>query len=194
MISFLIKSILTLCSLCFTVFLFVTGSWGWGITFIFVSALFVFFFIRNENILLALNQMRLGNHEKAYVYLQRITQPGLLIFNRQKAYFYYLSGMLGARDLGMSKSEQYIRKALSIGLKQDQDKAIANMHLGAICMQTGRKNDASSFLAEAKRLDKNNVLGEQLKQLKKQSAQVASKNQMRMVQMGGSRMRSRKMR
>lgn len=194
MISFIIKCALALGSIFFTVFLFATGSWGWGITFIFVTAFFVLLFIRNENILLALNQMRVGNHEKAYKYIKRITNPRLLIFKRQQAYFYYLSGMLGASELGLSKSEQMIRKALNTGLRSKQDQAVANMHLGAICMQTGRKKEAQNFLSDAKKLDKDNVLADQLKQLKKQSAQVASKNQMRMAQMGGGRTRSRKMR
>lgn len=193
MISFLIKCALALGSLFFTVFLFAAGSWGWGITFIFITALIGLTFFRNENIILALNQMRVGNHEKAYKYLKRITYPQLL-FKRQQAYFYYLSAMMGAQELGMSKSEQLLRKALSIGLRTDQDKAVANMHLGAICLQTGRKREAVVFLDEAKKRDKGNVLGEHLKQLKKQTTQVASKNQMRMAQMSGGKMRTGKIR
>ena len=47
MISLLIKSILALGSLFFTVYLFATGYWGWGIVFIFISAIFVLLLFRN---------------------------------------------------------------------------------------------------------------------------------------------------
>lgn len=193
MISFIIKSVLAVLSVFFTVYFFATGYWGWGISFIFVSALVIVTFFRNEQIILALNQMRIGNHEKAYTILKRITHPQLLI-KRQQAYYYYLTGMLGAKEMGLNKSEQFLRKALSIGLKTNQDKAVAHMHIGGICLQTGRKREAINMFDEAKRLDKDGMLSDQLKMLKKQASQVASKNQMRMAQMGGGRMRTGKVR
>ena len=189
MLSFIIKSILAVLSVFFTVYFFATGYWGWGISFIFLSALVILTFFRNENIILALNQMRVGNHEKAYAILQRITYPQLLI-KRQQAYYYYLIGMLGTKEMGLAKSEQLLRKALSIGLKTNQDKAVAHMHIGGICLQTGRKREAVNMFDEAKRLDKDGMLSDQLKMLKKQAAQVASKNQLRMAQLGGGRMKT----
>jgi hypothetical protein len=66
MISFLIKSILAVASVFFMVFFFATGYWGWGISFIFLSALIIATFFRNEQIILALNQIRICNHEKAF--------------------------------------------------------------------------------------------------------------------------------
>jgi tetratricopeptide (TPR) repeat protein len=192
MLSFLIKSVLAVLSVFFTVYFFATGYWGWGISFIFLSALVIITFFRNEQIILALNQMRIGNHEKAYAILQRV-RPEFLI-KRQKAYYYYLVGMLGAKEMGLNKSEQFLRKALSIGLKTNQDKAVAHMHIGGICLQTGRKREAINMFDEAKRLDKDGMLSDQLKMLKKQAAQVASKNQLRMAQMGGGRMRTGKVR
>ncbi|GAA0874118.1 hypothetical protein GCM10009118_05260 [Wandonia haliotis] len=193
MISFIIKSVLAVLSVFFTVYFFATGFWGWGISFVLVSALVIVTFFRNEQIILALNQMRIGNHEKAYTILKRITHPQLLI-KRQQAYYYYLTGMLGAKEMGLNKSEQFLRKALSIGLKTNQDKAVAHMHIGGICLQTGRKREAINMFDEAKRLDKDGMLSDQLKMLKKQASQVASKNQMRMAQMGGGRMRTGKVR
>ena len=192
MLSFLIKSVLAVLSVFFTVYFFATGYWGWGISFIFLSTLVIVTFFRNEQIILALNQMRIGNHEKAYAILQRV-RPEFLI-KRQKAYYYYLVGMLGAKEMGLNKSEQFLRKALSIGLKTNQDKAVAHMHIGGICLQTGRKREAINMFDEAKRLDKDGMLSDQLKMLKKQAAQVASKNQLRMAQMGGGRMRTGKVR
>lgn len=182
MIGLIIKLLLSGGSLFYTVYLFYSGSWGWGITFIFITALFVLFIFRNENILLAFNQIRLQNMEKANKHISRIRQPQYLP-KRQRAYYYYLKGMVGAQNAGMSETEKHFRKALSIGLRTQQDQAMAKMNLAAICMGSGRKREAQTLLKEAKKLDKNGILDEQIKMLKQQMGRVTSKNQMRMAQM-----------
>lgn len=183
MIGFIIRTILALAAVGFNVYLFYVGSWGWGITFIFVTALIILSFFRNENVILALYQMRLGKQEKAWKYLNRIKSPQFLP-KKQHAYVIYLKGMLGLQqDLGFAKCEQLIRKALDLGLRTQQDTAVAKMQLAGICMQTGRKREAQTLLSESKKLDKNNMLKEQIDMMKKQMGMVASKNQMRMAQM-----------
>ena len=165
----------------FTFYLFADGSWGWGICFIFVTAFFVLTIFRNENILLALNQMRLQRPEKAAKYLARIRQPQFLI-KRQRAYYYYLMGLSGANSNSMGQAEQLFRKALNIGLKNKQDQAMAKMNIAAICMGTGRRKEAETLLTEAKKLDEKGVLTDYIKNLKKQMGRATSKNQMRMAQ------------
>ena len=92
--------------------------------------------------------------------------------------------MLGLQqDLGFTKCEQLIRKALQIGLRTKQDQAVAKMQLAGICMQTGRKREAQTLLSESKKLDTGGILKEQLDIMKKQVGMVASRNQMRMAQM-----------
>lgn len=181
MIALILKLILSLGSVFLTVFFFYEGSWGWGICFIPITALFVLTIFRNENILLALNQMRLQNTDKAAKYLGRIKQPQFLI-KRQRAYYYYLSGLSGAGNNSMGQAEQLFRKALNIGLKNDQDKAMAKMNIAAICMGTGRRKEAEALLQEAKKLDKKGVLSGYIKDLRKQMGRATSKNQMRMAQ------------
>lgn len=188
MFGFIIRIVITLATLLFTVWLFINGSWGWGITMILPLAFLVLTFFRHERIILALNQMRLGNTDKAYFHLKKITAPQMMI-KRQQAYYYYLIAMLGAQDNGMTKSEQLMRKALQLGLRASMDQAVAHLHLAGMCLQSGRKQEGLKLLDDAKRLDKDGMLSEQIKTMKKQATQVATKNQMRMMQMGGGRMR-----
>ncbi|MCB0479600.1 MAG: DUF2892 domain-containing protein [Crocinitomicaceae bacterium] len=182
MIGFILRGILTLSSLFFTFWFFYTGFWGWGITMIFVSTIFVLSYFRNENIILALNDIRTGNTEKAIKKLNRIKNPNFLI-RTQRAYYYYLRGLSGAQTLTMAETEKYFRKALSTGLRTDQDQAVAKMNVAAMCMGSGRKREAKVLLAEAKKQDKNGILAEQIKMLNQRMAQTGSKNQMRMAQM-----------
>lgn len=192
MIGFIIRCVVALASLGFTVYLYATGSWGWGIVMTFITGLIILSFFRNENIILALYQMRQQKHEKAAKYLDRIKSPQFLP-KKQHAYVLYLKGMMGAKELGFAKSEQMIRKALQLGLRTNQDKAVARMHLAGICMQTGRKREAQTLISEAKKLDSNGMLKDQLKMMQQQMSQVASKNQMRMAQMQKGRRKTPKM-
>ncbi len=186
MISFIIRCVLAAASLFFTVALFYNGYWGWGICMIFVTAVIGFTFFRNENMILALNQMRQGNTEKAKKYINKITHPQFLV-KRQHAYVIFLQAVLNTQDFGFNKSEQMLRKAIGLGLRTGQDNAVARMHLAGICAQTGRKKEALSLLAEAKKLDTSGMMNDQIKQMQGQLKVAPSKNQMRMAQMAGGR-------
>lgn len=194
MIVFIIRVILALAALLFNTYLFYVGSWGWGITMIFLTAIIWLTFWRNENIVIALYQMRLGKQDKAWRALNRIKALQVLP-KKQQAYVHYLKGMLGLQqELGFTKCEQLIRKGLKMGLRTKQDQGVAKMQLAGICMQTGRKNEAKTLLNEAKKLDEKDMLKDQLQTMKKQMGMVASKNQMRMAQMQKGRKKTPKRR
>jgi len=193
MTGFILRIFIALTLLCGTIILFSTGYWGWGITSVLPLALVILSFFRNEKVILALNQMRLGNQDKAKMYINRIKAPEYMP-RRQHAYVLYLKALMNAQDLGMAQSEQLLRKAMSIGLRRDEDNAVARMHLAGICAQTGRRPEASALLSEAKKYDKNGMLKDQIKMLQSQMQAVPSKNQMRMAQMMGGRKKMPKMR
>ncbi len=193
MIGFTIRCLLALIAVFFNVYLFFTGSWGWGIFLIFITALIILSFFRNENMILALNQMRTGNQEKAKKYINRISAPQFLP-RKQHAYVLYLQAVMNAQELGFGGSEVLLRKALHLGLRTSEDNAVARMHLSSICAQTGRKAEAVSLLTEAKKLDKSGMMKDQIKTMQQQLQMAPSKNQMRMAQMMGGRKKSPKMR
>jgi hypothetical protein len=193
MIAFIIRIVLALVATGFNVYLFATGHWGWGITFLFVTALIILSFFRNENVLLALNQMRVGNTDKAKKYIDRITNPEFLP-KRQHAYVLFLKAVMGGQELGFANSEKLLRRAMDLGLRTGEDNAVARMHLAGICAQTGRKNEAVALLAEAKKLDKNGMMRDQIKTMQSQLQMAPSKNQMRQAQMMGGRKKTPKMR
>ena len=193
MTGFILRIFIALVLLVGTVGLFITGFWGWGLTSVFPFAVVIFSFFRNEHVILALNQMRLGNQEKAKKHINRITAPQYMT-RRQHAYVLYLKALMNAQDIGFAQSEQLLRKALSLGLRTNEDKAVARMHLAGICAQTGRRPEASALLTEAKKYDKGGMLKDQIKMLQSQMQAVPSKNQMRMAQMMGGRKKMPKMR
>ena len=193
MIGFIIRCLVAIAALGFNTYLFYTGYWGWGIFMIFISALVVMSFFKNENMILALVQMQRGNTDKALKYINRISQPQFLP-RKQHAYVLFLQAVMGAQLAGMAQSEQKLRKALSLGLRKPEDNAMARMHLAGICAQTGRKKESLSLLSEAKKLDKSGMMKDQIRTMQQQLQIAPSKNQMRMAQMMGGRRKSPKMR
>lgn len=186
MIGFIIRCLLAGASLFFTVALFYNGYWGWGIVMIFMTAIIGFSFFRNEKMILALNAMRMGDTEKAKKQINKISAPQFLP-KKQHAYVLFLKAVLGTQELGFAKSEELLRKAISMGLRTGQDNAVARMHLAGICAQTGRKTESLTLLAEAKKLDTQGMMKEQISQMQKQMQAAPSKNQQRMAQMMGGR-------
>lgn len=194
MIGLIIKLLLTLGSAGFTTYLFMEGSWGWGIFMILVTAFFGLFIFRNQNIILAALQMRQQNIEKAQKHLSRIKQPQFLL-KGQRAYYFYLMALASQQDVKMSQTESLLRKALNIGLKRDHDQAMAKINIAAICMQTGRRREAENLLNDAKKLDSKGMLTEYIKGMKKQMGRATSRNQLRMAQMNkGKKVANKKMR
>jgi tetratricopeptide (TPR) repeat protein len=193
MLGFIFRVIIACGLLSFTTYLFASGSWGWGIFMIFPSLIFGFTFFRNENMIFALNQMRVGNQDKAKKYINRIKAPQFLP-RKQHAYILYLKALMNAQEMGFAQSEQLLRKALTLGLRTNEDNAVARMQLAGICAQTGRKSEAASLLSEAKKFDKNGMLKDQIKTMQSQLQVAPSKNQMRMAQMMGGRKKLPKMR
>ena len=193
MIAFIIRIVLAVVATGFNVYLFTTGHWGWGITFIFLTALIILSFFRNENVLLALNQMRVGNTDKAKKYIDKISHPEYLP-KKQHAYVLFLKAVMGGQEMGFANSEKLLRRAMDLGLRTGEDNAVARMHLAGICAQTGRKNEAVALLAEAKKLDKNGMMRDQIKTMQSQLQMAPSKNQLRQAQMMGGRKKTPKMR
>ncbi|MEJ6757206.1 MAG: DUF2892 domain-containing protein [Crocinitomicaceae bacterium] len=186
MIGFIIRCLLAVGMLGSTVALFYTGYWGWGITLIFPTIIVGFSFFRNEKMILALNAMRTGDTDKAKNYVNRISAPQFLP-RKQHAYVLFLKAVLNTQELGFAQSEGLLRKAMAMGLRTGQDNAVARMHLAGICAQTGRKKEAVTLLAEAKKLDSSGMMKDQINQMQGQLRTAPSKNQMRMAQMQGGR-------
>ena len=175
MFGFIIRCFLTAGLLFSTVALFYSGYWGWGITLIFPTAIVIFSFFRNEQMVLALNAMRTGDTDKAKARINKITAPQFLP-KKQHAYVLFLKAVLNTQELGFTKSENLLRKAIDMGLRTAQDNAVARMHLAGICAQTGRKKEATTLLAEAKKLDASGIMKEQINQMQGQLRATPSKN------------------
>ncbi len=150
---------------------FVEGEIGNGIALILLALIFVFLYFRNEIILLAFLRMRKQDLDGTEKWLGRIRNPEAALTAKQQGYYNYLHGIIYSQK-NLTKAEKYFRKAIKLGLNMDYDLAMAKLSLAGIAMQKRRKREATTLLAEAKKLDKNNMLTEQIRMMQQQMKRI----------------------
>ena len=146
---------------------FVEGNIGNGISLILLSLVFIFLYFRNEMILLAFLRMRKQDLDGTQKWLEKIKDPESALTQKQQGYYNYLYGIIYSQK-NLTQAEKYFRKALKLGLNMDYDVAMAKLSLAGIAMQKRRKREATTLLQEAKKLDKNNMLTDQIKMMQQQ--------------------------
>lgn len=158
--------------------LMVFGFWGWGILAVLISILVLVTYFFNENMLLAQWFLRKDNMSKAETYLHKITNYEKQLIKVQHGYYHLLIGLIESRRAPM-QSEKYFKKALSMGLQMDHNVALAKLSLAGIAMAKRNKREATMYLAEAKKADKNKLLADQIKQMKDQMGMMDKQQQVR---------------
>lgn len=166
-----IKLIVAAGLIAFAVYQFTEGSIGNGIFLILLSAIFVLFYFKNELIILAFLQLRKQNFDGAKKYLDKITNPEGALVKKQQGYYNYLNGLMVSQT-NLNQAEKYFRKAIELGLSMDQDLALAKLQLAGIAASKRRKIEAEKLLGEAKKLDKHNMLKDQIVMLKQQLKRI----------------------
>lgn len=166
-----IKLVLAFLIVAFAGYQFAEGEIGNGIFLILLALIFVFFYFRNEIILLSFLRMRKQDLEGTEKWLQKIKNPETALTTKQQGYYNYLYGIIYSQK-NLTQAEKYFRKALKLGLNMDYDLAMAKLSLAGIAMQKRRKREAVTLLKEAKKLDKNSMLTDQIKMMQQQLKRI----------------------
>ena len=166
-----IKLIIAGLLVAYAVYQFIEGYIGNGIFIILIALVFVFLYFRNEIILLAFLRMRKQDLAGTQRWLEKIRNPESSLTQKQQGYYNYLYGIIYSQK-NLTQAEKYFRKALKLGLNMDYDVAMAKLSLAGIAMQKRRKREATQLLQEAKKLDKNNMLTDQIKMMQQQMKRI----------------------
>ena len=150
---------------------FTESNIGNGIFLLLLSAIPIFLYFKNEFILLAFLKLRKQDFEGAKKWLAYIKKPEAALVKKQQGYFNYLHGIMLSQT-NINQSEKYFKKAIELGLSMDMDLAVAKLNLAGIAMTRRRKLEATSLLNEAKKLDKQNMLKEQITMMKDQMKKI----------------------
>lgn len=158
--------------------LIVTAIWqftesniGNGIFLILLSLIFVFLYFKNEFILLAFLKLRKQDFAGAQKWLAYIKNPEAALVRKQQGYYQYLHGLMLSQT-NLIQAEKHFKKAIELGLSMDTDLAIAKLNLAGVAMSRRRKLEATNLLNEAKKLDKQGLLKDQIKMMKEQMKKI----------------------
>jgi hypothetical protein len=162
-----IKLILAALFIATAIWSFIDGEIGNGIFLIFLSLIPVFLYFKNEFILLAFLKLRKQDFPGAQKWLTHIKNPEAALVRKQQGYFNYLHGIMLSQT-NLIQAEKYFKKAIELGLSMDMDLAVAKLNLAGVAMSRRRKLEATNLINEAKKLDKQNMLKDQITMMKEQ--------------------------
>lgn len=165
------KLILLAICVALAIWQFIENNIGNGIAFLFLGGIFLFLYFKNEMILLAFLQLRKQNFPGAQKWLAKIQDPEKALTQKQYGYYNYLQGIMLSQT-NINKAEKFLKKAVKLGLSMDQDMAVAKLNLAGIALTRRRKREAQLLLNEAKKLDKYNMLKDQIAMMKQQMKRV----------------------
>jgi tetratricopeptide (TPR) repeat protein len=150
---------------------FIESNIGNGIFLILLSLIPLFLYFRNEFILLAFLKLRKQDMAGAKNWIDKIKNPETALVRKQQGYYNYLNGLMVSQT-NLNQAEKFFKKAVELGLNMDVDLAIAKLNLAGIALTRRRKIEATNLLNEAKKLDKQNMLKEQIDMMKQQLKKI----------------------
>lgn len=157
--------------LAYAIYEFTEGLIGNGIMYVLIAGIFVFLYFKNELILLAFLKLRKQDFDGAKRWLDRIKNPESALIKKQQGYYWYLHGLMMSQ-VNMTKAEKYFKKAIRLGLSMNHDLAMAKLNLAGIALSKRRKREAQILLKEAKKLDKHDMLNDQIRMIKQQMKKI----------------------
>ncbi|MBT4709216.1 MAG: DUF2892 domain-containing protein [Flavobacteriaceae bacterium] len=166
-----IKLILATLTLIYSIFQFFENNIGNGIALIFLMIIFIFLYFKNEIILLAFLRLRKQDFDGTEKWLNKIKNPESALTKKQVGYYNYLRGIISSQT-NLTVAEKFFKKAIAIGLSMNHDLAMAKLSLAGILIQKRRKREATILLNEAKKIDKQKMLSDQIKMMQQQMKRI----------------------
>ena len=166
-----IKLVIAVLITVWAVFEFSKGHIMNGISILLLAGVFVFFYFKNEILLLAFWKLRKQDFVGGTKLLDRIKNPSSALIQKQEGYYNFLRGIMISQT-NLTQAEKFFKKSLKLGLSMDHDKAMAKLQLAGIALTKRRKREATNLITEAKKLDKHGMLTEQIRMVKQQMKKI----------------------
>ena len=166
-----VKIIVAALIILWAVYQFVQGKIGNGIALTLLAVFPVLLYFRIEFLLLTFLRLSKQDMEGMEKWLGKIVHPETALLRKQQGYYNYMYGIIYSRK-NLTQAEKYFRKALQLGLTMDYDVAMTKLSLAGIMIQKRKKREAQELLADAKKLDKQNMMTEHIKMMQQQLKKI----------------------
>lgn len=144
---------------------------GNGIFILILSLIVLLFYFKNEILIMTLFKLRKQDMDGAKKMLDKIKNPQGALLQKQEGYYNYLNGIVVSQT-NLTQAEKFFKRAIELGLNQREDLAVAKLQLAGIAMTRRRKVEATRLLNEAQKLDRKNMLRDQVKMMKQQMKKI----------------------
>lgn len=148
MFSNSLRIILIIICLVFGIYQFFKGEIYLGFSFTAAAFFLIYGYFRYGNVWLAFQNLMKGHNIKAEKLINSVKYPNLLS-TQQKAYYFFVKGVLEQDKNNWDEAEIYYLKALEEGLHTSNNAAIANLNLAIIYHQKGLLDSANLSLRNA---------------------------------------------
>ncbi len=166
-----IKLVIAVLITAWAVFEFTKGHIMNGISILLLAGIFVFFYFKNEILLLSFLKLRKQDMVGTAKLLDKIKDPSSALLKKQEGYYNFLRGITLSQT-NLTQAERFFKKSIKLGLSMDHDLAMAKLQLAGIAMTKRRKREATNLIAEAKKLDKHGMLTDQIRMVKQQMKKI----------------------
>jgi len=153
------------------IYTFFQGQIFNGILILLLAGLVIFFYYKNELILMSFLRMRKQDFAGSSKWLDKIKNPETALVQKQQGYYNFMRGIMMSQT-NLTKAEKFFKKALKLGLSMNHDIGMAKLQLAGIAMTKRRKREAQMLLADVKKLDKHGMFKDQIAQLKQQMKRI----------------------
>ncbi len=153
------------------IYSFIQGAILNGIFILLLAGVIIFFYYKNELILMSFLRMRKQDFIGATKWLDKITNPESALVTKQQGYYNFLRGIMVSQT-NLTQAEKFFKKALKLGLSMNHDVGMAKLQLAGIAMTKRRKREAQMLIADVKKIDKHGMFKDQIKQLKSQLKRI----------------------
>ncbi len=157
--------------LVWAIYLFSLGSILNGILVLLLAGIVVFFYFKNELILMSFLRLRKQDFPGATKWLNKIKNPESALVTKQQGYYNFLRGIMISQT-NLTQAEKFFKKALKLGLSMNHDVGMAKLQLAGIAMTKRRKREAQMLIADVKKNDKHGMFKDQIAQLKQQMKRI----------------------
>ena len=111
-----IKLVIAALITAWAVYEFIQGHIMNGISILLLAGIFVFFYFKNEILLLTFFKLRKQDFEGGNKLLDRIKNPSSALTTKQEGYYNFLRGIMVSQT-NLTQAEKFFKKALNIGQK-----------------------------------------------------------------------------
>lgn len=121
------------------------------------SILILWGYYRNGTVYLALNKTRKNQFEKATSLLDQIKNPDRLN-KSNRSYYYFIRGIIAHEENQFEASKVCLQESLSIGIKNESDRAMALLALADMELVEKKTDAAKVYFLQLKNLKVNKAL------------------------------------